>query len=161
MGVKGVVGAPKLKWRGGFSEDKIKIKRETNLGVTQAIFNTKRRPYYSLQKWRVFLRTFPQPRDARWGITRVRTCLRSTENAWTLWIHFLPSSSARRGLNFMFTSLLGLDVYVALVLSHCKVQFSRLPIIRTFKGNGKKLILYRKQSEGKWKLLQVSGRFEL
>ena len=45
-------------------------------------------------------------------------------------------------------------------------SLSQLPIIQTFKGNRKKfelsrVKLYRKCSEGKWKLLQVSGRFEL
>ena len=45
-------------------------------------------------------------------------------------------------------------------------KYSRLPIIRTFRGNRKKfelsrVKLYGKWSEGNWKLLRVNGRFEL
>ena len=54
------------------------------------------------------------------------------------------------------------------------LTYSQLLIIQTFEENSKKFellgawvikgknyIVYRKQPEGKWKLLRVSGRFEL
>ena len=117
--------------------------------MTQGIFNRKE-DHAIACRTNDFFYEFSQPRDARWGITRVRTCLRATEDPWTLLTHFLPSSSARRGLSFMFTSSLGLDVSLAPgSLLEClrdfkarKIGYSRLPIIRTFKGNRKKLQLY-------------------
>ena len=64
-----------------------------------------------------------------------------------------------------------LTIYRKYVESVVVTIHSRLPLIRTFKGNRKKfelsrvrvveVKLYRKWSEGKWKFLRVSGRFEL
>lgn len=65
-----------------------------------------------------------------------------------------------------------LTIYRKYVESVVVTIHSRLPLIRTFKGNRKKfefnrelelsrVKLYRRWSEGKWKLRRVSGRFKL